>query len=304
MNVDLSVQLGPLSLANPVMVASGTFGYGQEFADLVDLNRLGAIMVKGTTLRPRAGNPMPRMFETASGCLNAIGLQNPGVDAFLNEKLPFLRQFDCKVIVNIAADERDDYELLAGRLDGVDGVHALELNISCPNQQRGGIEFGVDPESTCDVVRRVRRATALPLIVKLSPNVTDIRLTARAAVDGGADILSLVNTYVGTAIDARTRRFRIANVVGGVSGPAIKPLALRAVWQVAQAVSVPIIGIGGIMNAEDAVEFLLAGASAVAIGTANYINPRVTMEVIDGIALWLQEQHETRVCDIVGSVQR
>ncbi len=304
MSVDLSVTLGPLSLANPVMVASGTFGYGQEFADLIDLNRLGAIMVKGTTLRPRLGNPMPRMVETASGCLNAIGLQNPGVDVFLSEKLPFLRQYACKVIVNIAADERDDYERLAKRLDGVEGVHALELNISCPNQQRGGMEYGVDPESICEIVSRVRKATGLPLIVKLSPNVTDIRLTARAAVDGGADILSLVNTYVGTAIDARTRRFRIANVVGGLSGPAIKPLALRAVWQVAQAVSVPIIGMGGIINAEDAVEFLLAGASAVAIGTANYINPRVTMEVIDGIAAWMQEQNETCIRDIVGSVRR
>lgn len=302
--VKMEVQLGPLRLQNPVLVASGTFGYGSEFADLVDLNRLGGIMVKGTTLRPRAGNPMPRMVETAAGCLNAIGLQNVGVEAFIREKLPFLRQYRCAVIVNIAADVREEFEELAERLDGVEGVDALELNISCPNQARGGIEFGVDPEATNDVVSRVRKRTRLPLIVKLSPNVTDIRVTARAAVDGGADILSLVNTFVGTAIDARTRQFKLANVTGGLSGPAIKPLALYMVWRVAQAVSVPIIGMGGIMNATDAVEFMLAGASAIAVGTANYINPHVSIEVLEGIEQYLREQDVTYVKDIVGTVQR
>lgn len=302
--VKMDVQLGPLHLQNPVLVASGTFGYGSEYADLVDLNRLGGVMVKGTTLNPRAGNPMPRMVETPAGCLNAIGLQNVGVEAFIREKLPFLRQYRCAVIVNIAADVREEFEELAERLDGVEGVHALELNISCPNQARGGIEFGVDPEATYDVVSRVRRRTRLPLIVKLSPNVTDIRVTARAAVDGGADILSLVNTFVGTAIDARTRQFKLANVTGGLSGPAIKPLALYMVWKVAQAVSVPIIGMGGIMNATDAVEFMLAGASAVAVGTANYINPRVSIEVLEGIEQYLIEQGETNVSAIVGTVRR
>ncbi|MCL6475865.1 MAG: dihydroorotate dehydrogenase [Firmicutes bacterium] len=302
--VNLSVNLGPLRLQNPVLVASGTFGYGSEYADLVDLNRLGGIMVKGTTLHPRVGNPMPRMVETAAGCLNSIGLQNVGVEAFIREKLPFLRRYRCAVIVNIAGDSYEEFEQLAERLDGVDGVHALEMNISCPNQEKGGIHFGVDPEATREVVSRVRRRTRLPLMVKLSPNVTDITVTARAAVDGGADILSLVNTFVGTAIDAKTRRFKLANVTGGLSGPAIKPLALYMVWRVAQTVKVPIIGMGGIMNATDAVEFLLAGASAIAIGTANYVNPRVSIEVVEGIERYLLEQGERDVQDIVGTVKR
>jgi len=302
--VNLAVQLGALRLQNPVLVASGTFGYGSEYADLVDLNRLGGIMVKGTTLRPRPGNPMPRMVETAAGCLNSIGLQNVGVEAFIREKLPFLRRYRCAVIVNIAGDSYEEFEQLAERLDGVEGVHALEMNISCPNQEKGGIHFGVDPEATRKVVSRVRQRTRLPLIVKLSPNVTDITVPARAAVDGGADILSLVNTFVGTAIDAKTRRFKLANITGGLSGPAIKPLALYMVWQVAQAVSVPIIGMGGIMNATDAVEFLLAGASAVAVGTANYVNPRASIEVLEGIEQYLREQGEKDVKDIVGTVER
>jgi dihydroorotate dehydrogenase (NAD+) catalytic subunit len=302
--VNLAVQLGALRLQNPVLVASGTFGYGSEYADLVDLNRLGGIMVKGTTLRLRPGNPMPRMVETAAGCLNSIGLQNVGVEAFIREKLPFLRRYRCAVIVNIAGDSYEEFEQLAERLDGVEGVHALEMNISCPNQEKGGIHFGVDPEATRKVVSRVRQRTRLPLIVKLSPNVTDITVPARAAVDGGADILSLVNTFVGTAIDAKTRRFKLANITGGLSGPAIKPLALYMVWQVAQAVSVPIIGMGGIMNATDAVEFLLAGASAVAVGTANYVNPRASIEVLEGIEQYLREQGEKDVKDIVGTVER
>lgn len=302
--VNLAVQLGALRLQNPVLVASGTFGYGSEYADLVDLNRLGGIMVKGTTLRPRPGNPMPRMVETAAGCLNSIGLQNVGVEVFIREKLPFLRRYRCAVIVNIAGDSYEEFEQLAERLDGVEGVHALEMNISCPNQEKGGIHFGVDPEATRKVVSRVRQRTRLPLIVKLSPNVTDITVPARAAVDGGADILSLVNTFVGTAIDAKTRRFKLANITGGLSGPAIKPLALYMVWQVAQAVSVPIIGMGGIMNATDAVEFLLAGASAVAVGTANYVNPRASIEVLEGIEQYLREQGEKDVKDIVGTVER
>lgn len=304
MKPDLSMNLGGLQLANPVMVASGTFGYGQEFADLVDLNRLGAIMVKGTTLKPRAGNPMPRMVETSSGCLNAIGLQNPGIDAFLSEKLPFLRKYDCKVIVNIGADNKEEYPILASMLEGQEGVHAIELNISCPNQQKGGLQFGIDPDAIVEVVSSVRQKTSLPLIVKLSPNVTDITLTAKAAVKGGADILSLVNTLTGTAIDAASRKFRIANLQAGLSGPCIKPIALLMVYKVAQVVDIPIIGMGGIMNATDAIEFMLAGASAVALGTANYVNPLACMQVIDGIEEYLVAQGEPSVNQIIGTVER
>lgn len=302
LTISLATALGRLKLKNPVMVASGTFGFGSEYADLVDLNRLGAIMVKAVTLRPRVGNPMPRMVETAAGCLNAIGLQNPGLDAFISEKLPYLRQFDCPVIVNIAADRAEEFSALAERLGEAEGVAALEMNISCPNQATGGIEFGVDPKMTEMVVASVRRKTDLPLIVKLSPNVTDITIIARAAVSGGADVLSLVNTFVGTAIDAKTRRFRLANRTGGLSGPAIKPLALFMVWRVANAVSVPIIGMGGIMTATDAIEFLLAGAGAVAIGTANFVNPTASMQVIDGIREYLHDYGFHSVTEIIGTV--
>jgi dihydroorotate dehydrogenase (NAD+) catalytic subunit len=299
---NLSVELGPLKLKNPVMTASGTFGFGQEWADFYDLSRLGAIMVKAVTVKPRQGNPMPRMVETPAGTLNAIGLQNPGLDAFIAEKMPYLRQFDCAVIVNIAADRMEDYNTLAERLDEVPGVAALEVNISCPNQACGGLEFGVDPELTRQVIASVRSRTKLPVIAKLSPNVTDITAIARAAEDGGADILSLINTFVGTAISARTRKFRIANRTGGLSGPCIKPLALYMVWRVANAVKTPIIGMGGISTAEDAVEFLLAGASAVATGTINFVNPHAAIDVIDGIESYLVSQNEASVRNIIGTV--
>ena len=233
---DLSVTLGPLKLKNPVMTASGTFGFGQEWADFFDLSELGAIMVKAVTVKPRLGNPMPRMVETPAGTLNSIGLQNPGLDAFIAEKMPYLRQFDTAVIVNIAADRMEDYNTLAEALDNVPGVHALEVNISCPNQECGGMEFGRDPVLTRQVIESIRSRTKLPLIAKLSPNVTDITVLARAAADGGADILSLINTFVGTAIDVKKRAFKIANRTGGLSGPCIKPLALYMVWRVAQAV--------------------------------------------------------------------
>lgn len=303
MKPDLSVQLGPLRLKNPVMTASGTFGFGEEWAGFYDLSILGAITVKAVTVRPRVGNPMPRTVETASGMLNSIGLQNPGVDAFISEKLPYLRQFDCPVIVNIAGDRIEDFCMLAERLDGVPGVAGIEVNISCPNQACGGIEFGVDPMLTHQVIAEVRRRTSLPLIAKLSPNVTDIRVLARAAVEGGADILSLVNTFVGTAIDAEARRFRLANRTGGLSGPCIKPLALFAVWRVHHAVKVPIIGMGGIMNATDAVEFLLAGASAVALGTVNFVEPMAAVQVIDGIERYLARHGFGSVTEIIGAVQ-
>ncbi len=300
---DLTTSLGPLRLKNPVVTASGTFGFGSEWADFYDLGRLGGLTTKAVTVLPRRGNAMPRTTETASGMLNAIGLQNPGLEAFLAEKLPYLRQFDTAIIVNIAADRIEDFVTLAQRLDGQPGVAALEVNISCPNQACGGLEFGVDPALTAQVIGAVRAATSLPMIAKLTPNVTRIADIARSAVDAGADALSLVNTYVGTAIDARTRRFKIANRQAGLSGPCIKPLALLAVWRVAQAVKAPILGMGGIMNATDAVEFMLAGASAVAIGTANFINPMAAVEIVDGIERYLSQTGATSVQEIIGAVQ-
>ncbi len=299
---NLTVELGPLTLKNPVMVASGTFGFGQEWADFFDLSQLGAIMVKAVTVKPRLGNPMQRMVETAAGTLNAIGLQNPGLEGFIAEKMPYLQQFDCPVIANIAADRMEDFNTLAERLDEVPGIAALEVNISCPNQACGGIEFGVDPELTRQVISSVKARTHLPVIAKLSPNVTDITLLARAAKDGGADILSLVNTFVGTAIDVKKQRFKLANRTGGLSGPCIKPLALYMVWRVANAVKLPIIGMGGIATASDAIEFLLAGASAVATGTINFVNPRASIEIVDGIADYLTSQGAASVAEIVGGV--
>jgi dihydroorotate dehydrogenase (NAD+) catalytic subunit len=299
---DLSVTLGPLKLKNPVITASGTFGFGAEWADFYDLGRLGAIMTKAVTVKPRLGNPMQRMVETPAGTINAIGLQNPGLEGFIAEKMPYLRQFDTAIIVNIAADRMEDFNTLAERLDSVPGIAALEVNISCPNQACGGIEFGVDPELTYKCISSIRSRTKLPLIAKLSPNVTDITILAKSAVNGGADILSLVNTFVGTAIDAKKRKFKIANRTGGLSGPCIKPLALYMVWKVSNAVDVPIIGMGGIANATDAVEFLLAGASAIATGTINFVNPNAAVEIIDGIEEYLLSQEVHSVNDIIGTV--
>lgn len=303
MKPDLSVQLGALRMKNPVTTGSGTFGFGNEWADFYDISRLGAITVKAVTLRPRAGNPMPRTHETASGMLNAIGLQNPGLDAFIADKMPYLRRFDLPVIVNIAADCEEEFGILAERLSEVEGVSALECNISCPNQAHGGIAFGVDPVLTEAVISRVRGRTSLPVIAKLSPNVTDITLMARAAVNAGADILSLVNTFVGTAIDVQTRRFRIANRTGGLSGPCIKPIALNMVYRVASTVSVPVIGMGGIATATDAIEFILAGATAVAVGTANFANPMAAVEIVEGIDQYLAETGTATVSELVGKVQ-
>lgn len=303
MKPDMSVQLGSLRLKNPVMTASGTFGFGSEWAGFYDLSVLGAITVKAVTVRPRQGNPMPRTVEVTGGMLNSIGLQNPGVEAFIGEKMPYLRQFDCPVIVNIAADTLEDFCTLAERLDQVAGVAALEANISCPNQACGGIEFGVDPTLTRQVIAAIRARTRLPVIAKLSPNVTDIRVIARAAVDAGADALSLVNTYVGTSIDAEKRAFRLANRTGGLSGRCIKPLALLAVFRVHQTVNVPIIGMGGIMDAADAIEFLLAGASAVSLGTVNFVNPRAALDVIAGIERYLRRHGARSVSEIVGTVR-
>ncbi|MDD2464998.1 MAG: dihydroorotate dehydrogenase [Desulfobulbus sp.] len=300
---DLSVKIGSLSLANPVMTASGTFGYASEFADLVQLDRLGAVAVKGISLEPRPGNPPPRVVETASGMLNAIGLENVGVDRFIAEKMPFLRKCACRVIVNILGDSIEEYARLAGKLTGVVGIDALEINISCPNVKKGGVAFGTVPEMAAAVTQAVKQATDLPIIVKLSPNVSDIVAMAKAVAEGGADALSLINTLIGMAIDVRTRRPKLANIIGGLSGPAVKPVALRMVWQVANAVSIPVIGIGGVGTAEDAIEFLIAGATAVQVGTANFYNPAATEQIIDGINDYLIQQGESSVQSIIGSLR-
>ena len=300
---DLRVQLGQLCLPNPVMTASGTFGYGAEFVDFVDLSRIGAVVVKGISLLPRPGNPPPRIVETASGMLNAIGLENVGVDRFLREKLPYLKRCGARVVVNILADLVEEYAELAGHFHGVDGIDAIEVNISCPNVQKGGVAFGSDPLMAATVVQAVKERASQPVIVKLSPNVTDIACMGRAVADAGADAISLINTLIGMAVDIHHRRPKLANITGGLSGPAIKPIALRMVWQVAQAVSIPVIGIGGIATAEDAVEFFLAGAQAIQVGTANFYNPRATEEIIEGIAAYLRSQSEVSLTGIIGGLQ-
>jgi len=301
---NLSVDFAGIKLKNPVLTASGTFGYGEEYADFVDLNRLGGVIVKGISWKPIAGNPPPRIWETPSGMLNAIGLENPGVEVFLREKLPFLRQYDTAVIVNIFGCSVDDYLAVAERLDGAEGVSGIEVNISCPNVKAGGMAFGTDVKATFELLSTVRKATRLPLIAKLSPNVTDVTDFAKAARDAGCDGLSLINTLLGMAIDVRTGKPRLANCTGGLSGPAIRPVAVRMAWQVARAVSLPIIGMGGIVTAEDALEFILAGASAVAVGTANFMNPRAALDVLDGIEAFLAEYRPgvTGIEDIRGKV--
>lgn len=300
---DLAVRIGSLSLKNPVLTASGTFGYGREFKSLVRLNRLGGIIVKGISYEPRHGNPPPRIIETACGMLNAIGLENVGVENFLQDKLPYLENLNTPVIVNILGDSVDDYARLAKRLGESEGIAALEVNISCPNVKKGGVAFGTDPLMAAEVTRAVRQATDLPVILKLSPNVTDVTTIARAVADHGADAVSLINTLLGMAIDVSTRRPRLANVVGGLSGPAIKPIALRMVWQVAQAVTIPVIGIGGITTPEDALEFIIAGATAVQVGTANFYQPAATEEIIDGLAVFMQENGLTNIRNLINTLQ-
>ncbi|HET6457106.1 MAG TPA: dihydroorotate dehydrogenase [Armatimonadota bacterium] len=299
----LATEICGIRMKNPLMPASGTFGFGKEYSDLVDLNKLGAIVTKGTSLEPWEGNPPDRIAETPAGMLNAIGLQNDGLDSLIEEKIPWLRQFDVPVIVNVVGKTIEEYAEIARRLDGVEGVAGLEINISCPNVKEGGIAFGTDCEMTARVVREVRKATRLPVIPKLSPNVTDIVAMARACVEAGADAISLINTLLGTAIDAETRTFRLANITGGLSGPAIKPVALRMVWQVAQAVDVPVVGMGGIMTAEDAIEFLLAGANAVQVGTVNFVNPNAAIEIAQGIDSYLERHGFGNVGEIVGTVK-
>ena len=290
-------------MRNPVMTASGTFGYGSEYVDFVDLNRLGAVVVKGITSVPWPGNPMQRIMETPSGMLNAIGLQNVGVDGFILEKLPYLRDFDVPIIVNVCGKTVEEYLTVIEKLNTADGVTGVELNISCPNLDCGGMSFGVDATLAHQLVTEVRAKTDLPLLVKLSPNVTDISIIARAVEDAGANALSAINTLLGMAINAETRKPELANVTGGLSGPAIKPVALRLVWEVYKSVSIPIIGMGGIMTATDAIEFFIAGASAVAVGTANFVNPHASIEVVKGIHAYLKHANMRSMKELVGSLQ-
>ena len=301
--VQLNTKIGSLELKNPVMTASGTFGYGTEYADFMDINRLGAIIVKGTTLNPRQGNPYPRMAETPSGMLNAVGLQNKGVDYFVDHIYPEVRKFQTNVIVNVSGSSIEDYAQCASIINTLDDIPAIELNISCPNVKQGGMAFGVKPESAAQVVSAVRKAYDKTLIVKLSPNVTDITEIARAVEGAGADSVSLINTMLGMAIDAERRKPILSTVTGGMSGPAVKPVALRMVWQVAKAVKIPVIGLGGICSATDAIEFLLAGASAIQIGTANFIDPAVSEKVVDGIEDYLARHGFNSVEDIIGALE-
>ena len=301
--VQLNTKIGSLELKNPVMTASGTFGYGTEYADFMNIDRLGAIIVKGTTLNPRQGNPYPRMAETPSGMLNAVGLQNKGVDFFVDHIYPEVRNIQTNIIVNVSGSCIDDYVQTARIINTLDDIPAIELNISCPNVKQGGMAFGVKPESAAQVVNAVRKAYDKTLIVKLSPNVTDITEIARAVEGAGADSVSLINTMLGMAIDAEKRRPILSTITGGMSGPAVKPVALRMVWQTAKAVKIPVIGLGGICSATDAIEFLLAGASAIQIGTANFIDPSISEKVIDGIADYLERHHFTGVQDIIGALE-
>lgn len=300
--MDMRVKIAGVELKNPVMTASGTFGSGEEYSEFVDLSKLGAVVTKGVANVPWPGNPTPRIAEVKSGMLNAIGLQNPGMDVFCKRDLPFLRQFDTKIIVNVCGKTTEDYCQVVERMAGED-VDMLEINISCPNVKEGGIAFGQDPRAVEAITAEVKKRAKQPVIMKLSPNVTDITEMARAAEAGGADALSLINTLTGMKIDIQKRRFALANKTGGFSGPAVKPVAVRMVYQTAQAVKIPIIGMGGIETAEDAVEFLLAGASAVSVGTANFYDPQATVKIAEGIGQYMEQYGFERVSDLTGAVE-
>jgi dihydroorotate dehydrogenase (NAD+) catalytic subunit len=299
----MSVEVAGIKMRNPVMTASGTFGYGAEFADYMNLESIGAMITKGLSLKPKAGNPTPRIVETPGGMLNAIGLQNVGVDAFISQKLPYLKGIATPVIVNLYGNTLEEYGEVASRLDGLPGVAGIEVNISCPNVKQGGIVFGTDPLAAQEVVRLVKRSTSKPVIVKLSPNVTDVVLMAKACADAGADALSLINTLTGMAIDLERRRPILANVTGGLSGPGIKPVALRMVWQVAKNVQLPIIGIGGIMNARDALEFILAGASAVQVGTASFLDPSAAQTIAQEMEQYLADNGIESIASMIGALE-
>jgi dihydroorotate dehydrogenase (NAD+) catalytic subunit len=302
-NPDLSVAVGSVRLKNPVLTASGTFGYGLEFLPFLELSQLGGLVTKGLSPRPRKGNPPERIVETPAGMLNAIGLQNVGVDAFLAEKLPALRRHDTVVVANVFGETEGEYVEVCEKLDTAVGVAAIELNVSCPNTEAGGMIFGNDAVALAQITRACRRATRLPLWVKLSPNVPAIRETAKAAEAEGADAVSLVNTFVGMSIDVDKRRPVLTNVSGGLSGPAIRPLAVWMTWQVRRAVTIPIVGMGGIMTARDAVEFILAGATAVQVGTANFVNPRAAVDVAEGLTAWLRQRDIATIRELVGSLR-
>ena len=299
---NLAVDIAGINLRNPVMTASGTFGYGREFSEYLDLEKIGAIITKGLSMKPKAGNPTPRIVETPGGMLNAIGLQNVGIDAFITEKVPFLRTISTPVIVNLYGNTLDEYGELAARIDVIPEVAGVEVNISCPNVKQGGIVFGTDPRAAAEVVSLVRRGTTKPLIVKLSPNVTDVVVMAKACVDAGADALSLINTLTGMAIDLQKRRPILANITGGLSGPAIKPVALRMVWQVARAVTVPVIGIGGITTATDSLEFILAGATAIQVGTANFLDPSAAQTIAVEMEEYLVQNGIADIRDLIGAL--
>jgi dihydroorotate dehydrogenase (NAD+) catalytic subunit len=297
------VKIGNVELKNPVVTASGTFGYGKEFEDFLDLSRLGGIAVKGLTMGPRAGNKPPRLHETPSGLLNAIGLENVGVRAFIDQKLPLLREIDTKIIANISGFSTSEYAKMTELLCEADGVDLIEANLSCPNVKEGGIAFGSDPKMMAEITRAIAERSTLPVIVKLSPNVTDVAQMARVAEGSGAAAVSLVNTFLAMAIDVETRRPVLGNVTGGLSGPAIRPIAVRMTWQVARAVKIPVIGMGGIMDTRDALEFIIAGASVVSVGTACFVNPRAPVEVVEGIGDYLSEHGVSSLSELAGSLQ-
>jgi dihydroorotate dehydrogenase (NAD+) catalytic subunit len=300
---NMAVEVAGIQMRNPIMPASGTFGYGEEYTPFIDLNRLGAVVTKGLSLKPKAGNAMPRIAETTSGMLNAIGLQNVGVDAFIRDKIPFLSRFDTPVIVNFFGNTLDEYGEVAARLNDLPGIAGVELNISCPNVKAGGIVFGTDPSAASEVVALVRSKLQKPLIVKLTPNVTDISVIARAVEEAGADAICCINTLTGMSIDIRTRKPRLANMTGGLSGPAIRPVAVRMVYQVAQHVKIPVIGVGGIVNAMDALEFLIAGATAVQVGTANFVDPTAMISIIEGVEAFCLDEGIEDIHQVIGSLQ-
>lgn len=302
--MDLTVDIGGLKLKNPVMTASGTFGYGEEYAEFVDLNMLGAVVVKGISLEPMPGNPSPRICETACGMLNAIGLQNVGLKSFLKDKLPYLRNYDTRIVVNILGKNIHEYVRLSKSLDDA-GVDAIELNVSCPNVKKGGIAFGTDKKILAKLITKVKQSVSrAKIIAKLSPNVSNIPDFAKTAEDSGSDAISLINTIPGMAIDIETRRPKLANITGGLSGPAIKPIALRMVWEASGAVGIPVIGIGGIMNADDAIEFMLAGAAAIQVGTGNFLNPQATVEIIAGLQTYLKRKAIHDIKNVIGDINR
>ena len=301
---DMSVNIAGVAFKNPVMTASGTFGSGMEYSDFVDLNRLGAVVTKGVSNVPWPGNPTPRVTEVYGGMLNAIGLQNPGMDVFIRRDLAFLQQYDTRVIVNVCGHSEEEYLEVVERLGDEGRVDMLEINISCPNVKEGGIAFGQDPKAVEAITREMKKYAKQPVIMKLSPNVTDITEMARAAEAGGADAVSLINTITGMKIDVNRRKFVLANKTGGMSGPAIHPVAVRMVYQTAQAIKIPIIGMGGIMTAEDAIEMILAGATAISVGTANFVNPKTTMEIVDGIKKYMEKYHVNDIKELVGAVQQ